>query len=296
MGPTFCDTAAAYLRHLEPELARSTFLSYQSALNRYWLPAFGDLLIATLTVEQVLAAWDNIAWQTRKTAKNNLIPLHGVFRFAFERGLIDTNPAARIRVRKTRPPRMDPFTADEKARILARLATDAESIAHQFFLANFETGARTGELLALRWSDYDGKGLWFTKTLTRRRIKDRTKTNVDRYVIATRRLRAALDAASPGTTDTPMFPNTQGRHMLDADWLNRRWRAALATEQIRYRRAYNCRHTYATLGLMAGVEPALLAQQLGHSVEIFHRNYARWLPRPEDEAEILRMERYWDAQ
>jgi len=44
---------------------------------------------------------------------------------------------------------------------------------------------------------------------------------------------------------------------------------------------------------MAGVEPALLAQQLGHSVEIFLRSYARWLPRLDDVNEILRKEAYW---
>jgi len=33
---------------------------------------------------------------------------------------------------------------------------------------------------------------------------------------------------------------------------------------IRRRRAFNTRHTYATVGLMAGVNHAYIAQQLGH--------------------------------
>jgi len=46
---------------------------------------------------------------------------------------------------------------------------------------------------------------------------------------------------------------------------------------IRYRRPYNMRHNYATAMLMAGMTPAFCAKQLGHSVGVFSRTYAKWL-------------------
>lgn len=46
---------------------------------------------------------------------------------------------------------------------------------------------------------------------------------------------------------------------------------------IRYRRPYTMRHTYATRMLMEGVKPAFCARQLGHSIEVFLRNYATWM-------------------
>ena len=151
----------------------------------------------------------------------------------------------------------------------------------------------TGELLALTWADYDGSRLAINKSMTRRQLRPTTKTGETRSVIATRRLRRALAEHSTRDIGRELFLNTKGTRMLDADWLNLRWRAALRAEGVRYRRAYNCRHTYATLGLMAGVPSALLASQLGHSVEIFHRHYARWLNRDADEQAILAMEAYW---
>ncbi|KGU86869.1 hypothetical protein N005_01840 [Pseudomonas mediterranea CFBP 5447] len=40
---------------------------------------------------------------------------------------------------------------------------------------------------------------------------------------------------------------------------------------------YNCRHTYATMWLMAGMNPAFIATQLGLSVQMLLSTYARWI-------------------
>ena len=47
---------------------------------------------------------------------------------------------------------------------------------------------------------------------------------------------------------------------------------------IRSRDAYQARHTYATTALMAGVNPAYIARQLGHSNTIMlFKAYSRWI-------------------
>lgn len=48
---------------------------------------------------------------------------------------------------------------------------------------------------------------------------------------------------------------------------------------VRDRPPYNCRHTYATIRSMSGLNPAFIAQQLGHSVQMLLSTYARW-PNP----------------
>ena len=53
------------------------------------------------------------------------------------------------------------------------------------------------------------------------------------------------------------------------------WTPTLKRLGIRYRRPYNMRHTYATTMLMASMTPAFCARQLGHSVDIFLRTYAK---------------------
>ena len=59
---------------------------------------------------------------------------------------------------------------------------------------------------------------------------------------------------------------------------------------IRHRRTYNTRHTYATIGLMAGVNPAFIARQLGHSLEMFFKVYAKWIDGQHDERELAKIE------
>ncbi len=75
-----------------------------------------------------------------------------------------------------------------------------------------------------------------------------------------------------------------------AHHLDERWIAACKAAKGRHRRACNCRHTGATLGLMAGQTPAFLAGQLGHSVTMLLSTHARWLPGDRDREERAKLE------
>jgi integrase len=59
---------------------------------------------------------------------------------------------------------------------------------------------------------------------------------------------------------------------------------------IRYRPPYNVRHTYATVCLMAGMRPAFIAQQLGHSVQMLLTTYAHWMNSKGDWAEMDKLQ------
>lgn len=67
-------------------------------------------------------------------------------------------------------------------------------------------------------------------------------------------------------------------------------RAAFTTAQkklgIRHRPAYNCRHTYATMLLMAGANPAFVAAQLGHSIAMTLGVYGKWISGAADKLEM----------
>lgn len=55
---------------------------------------------------------------------------------------------------------------------------------------------------------------------------------------------------------------------------------------IRERRQYDTRHTYATMCLMAGMNPAFIVSQLGHSVEMLLSTYAKWINSNSDWKEL----------
>lgn len=59
---------------------------------------------------------------------------------------------------------------------------------------------------------------------------------------------------------------------------------------MRYRRPYNTRHTYATVGLMAGVNPAYMAGQLGHGTTVFFKDHEIWISSKQDMSETEKIE------
>lgn len=63
------------------------------------------------------------------------------------------------------------------------------------------------------------------------------------------------------------------------------WIATLKALNIRRRPPYNCRHTYATMRIMSGMNPAFISQQLGHSVQMLLSTYARWINSSSDWSE-----------
>lgn len=58
---------------------------------------------------------------------------------------------------------------------------------------------------------------------------------------------------------------------------------------IRPRRQYDTRHTYATLCLTARMNPAFIANQLGHSVEMLLSTYAKWISSASDWRELHKL-------
>ncbi|SUD30098.1 phage integrase [Pseudomonas fluorescens] len=66
-----------------------------------------------------------------------------------------------------------------------------------------------------------------------------------------------------------VFPPTRNvEYIQQANMTDKHFQAALVELKIRSRRQYNCRHTYATMCLMAGMNLGFIANQLGHSVQM----------------------------
>ena len=64
----------------------------------------------------------------------------------------------------------------------------------------------------------------------------------------------------------------------------------LETPLISHRLPYNCRHTYATIRVMSGLNPAFISQQLGHSVQMLLSTYAHWFDSSSDWSELEKLQ------
>lgn len=272
----FEEAAQNYLDQLDVEY--STAKTYKALLERYWLPALSGFLINEIKPMKISATIKRLPI-SRKTQRNALGPLRGIFDWAIENNYAVTNPCLGIRIRKHQPVDLDPFTEKEKAAILGAIDKLYGS-AHQrriYYTVLFETGLRPSEALALTWPDYDGEYLTICKAIVMGRHKHSTKTHVSRKVYVPAAVRRLLNNHSTRFKHEHIFVNQHGGPYLNNSRLDEHWRNILTTAKVRYRRPYNCRHTYASIGLSSGLEPGFLAAQLGHSLEIFYRNYATWI-------------------
>ena len=273
----FRDVAQDYMNTLEADY--STHLSYEGIINKYWMPAYADWLagdIKTRHIKRELANYPDI---TSKTKKNILIPLLGIFKHAADDGLITSNPASMIKLKKHQRPKIERFTPEEREAILAQL-TGQPLV---YFSLLFGTGMRPGELIALNWTDYNGETLHVARSTVRGRQKDSTKNHTVRDVYVPLWVRPVLNAHSTRFNHDRIFVNKDGKPYLETRRFNEAWRAVFETSEIkriakiRYRIPYTCRHSRAAELLSTGVDPGDAAKQLGHTLAMFYQTYSEWI-------------------
>lgn len=282
----FADVAQDYLNTLQSKY--SSALHYENILNREWIPNFGNMMVSEITSTMIK---EHVAKRkvANKTKKNMLIPLSGVINHAIENDYRKDNPVRAVKTGKKQKPPIERFSPAERVRILSKL----EGQALLYFTLMFATGMRPGELLGLKWVDWDGEQLIHVRRqITARRIEHSTKTHERRYVYLPTWARPALINSPTRFTGDWIFQKLDGDHMRDTDVFNEQWRKALRITRIEYRVPYICRHTRAAELLSTGVEPGKAAQQLGHTLEMFYRTYAEWIDEFSGERDFAKLEGY----
>lgn len=293
-GMLFQEVAQKYLKHSEGNL--DTKKGYRNILEKHWMPYFALTPIHQITTDDIRDIIADKDFQTAKTLNNCLIPLRGVFATAIEGKHITENPIQNIKNKKVQLDIPDPFSRDEMNALLSWLKANLEDkniFYYWYYELAFWTGCRPSELIALRWSDID----WFNDTMriSKSRVrgteKNVTKTHVAREVYLNERSKAALKSIKdmklnssyvmicPETME-PFFNEKPPRlRLVDA----------MQSCMIRHRPAYNARHTYATMMLMDGVNPVFVADQLGHSLQMLIKRYAKWIHGDKNKIEIAKL-------
>lgn len=273
-------------------LAAATRDQYATA-TRFWKKLFGDdRRIKDLTHKFIAAKIGGYPWPSAKTHNNYLIALRGILDLEFRGPAAINNPINGIENMTVVKKLPDPLTIAERDAILADLAKHYDPRVTAYFTWMFYTGMRPEEAIALRWSDID----WINGIARVQRVRtfkgaerDGSKTHTERDVDLVQPAIEALQVMKPFTmlkggnqadASADIFQNpVTGRSWHDErSQRDNYWRPALKRLGIRWRRAYNTRHTFATVALMAAVPPGYIAAQLGHSTKMLHDKYARWIP------------------
>ena len=293
-GVLFQEVAQKYLKQWDGDI--NTKKGYVSSLNYHWMPHLALMPIHNITHDHIREIIAEKNFKTAKTLNNCLIPLRGVFDTAINSKLLTENPMNAIQNKKIQVGIPDPFTRAEMNALLNWLNENMqgdERFYYWYFEFAFWSGCRPSELMALKWSDID----WFNDTfrINKSRVrgieKSVTKTHTARDICLNARSKQALEAIRALMLDTNyvMFcPETQ-EPFYSEEPARTRLMAAIQGCLIRSRPAYNTRHTYATMMLMDGINPAFVASQLGHSLEMMMKRYAKWINGDKNKIEMSKL-------
>lgn len=291
-GKTFGEACTAYLATLTMK-PPATVSQYTNALG-VWKGLFGENTpLLDITYDRIAEVVGSTPWSGPKLLNNYLVPLRGVFDMEYRGRRAIDNPMAGVKNAKVPKKKPDPLSPEERDLVLADMRLRQDPRVWAYFAWQFATGMRVEETIALRWSDIDERS--GTARVQRVRTfkgseRDETKTGAERDVILTPAALEALAVMKPYTKlkGGDIFEHPE----LGKPWHDDRaqretyWAPTLKRLGIRARRAYATRHTCATAGLMAGVNPAFMAEQLGHSVRMFLETYSRWIRGVQDKAQI----------
>ena len=217
--------------------------------------------------------------RARKTVRN----VHGVLRRALgdaERlGLVNRNAAAAAKAPSDVKSERPTWSPDELSSFL-RSAVDDPLYAAMVLFAT--TGLRRGEVCGLRWDNVDLEtGELFVVTTrttagpvvidgTTKTPKSRRRVSLDPATIKVLRAhkaaqaKAQLQAGPVWESEGHVFTLDDGRP-LHPDQLSKTFRRLADRCELPRIRLHDLRHTYATLGLRAGVHPKVMSERLGHA-------------------------------
>jgi integrase len=187
-------------------------------------------------------------------------------------------------VSAVKPPRVEAreieiLAGEQMGDVLAKL--DGHAL-HPIVAVALGTGARRGEILALRWVDVDldsaalriersieetGAGLRFKEPKTRhgRRSISLPQSAIDALRAHRRRqleLRLGLGMGRPGP-DALVFATQEGEP-LSPDNLSRDWRRAVTTRGLPRVMFHALRHSHASALIAAGLDVLSISRRLGH--------------------------------
>jgi integrase len=298
-----------WLEHAAPSFSPKTVETTRMYIEDPIIPALGSTPVAKLTPADLDRFYRQLLEVGRSRgpyAPATIRRVHGIIRRALTQGVrwgwITHNPAI-----DASPPRvpmkdMTPPDPDQVVRLF-RLAQESDPELATFIMLAASTGARRGELLALRWSDIDldGARLSIERGIVRvgdDLIEQGTKTHQSRRIsldpgtvsaLKEHRERVSDRAGAAGSALNPdgfvFSRSVDGATPWHPDSTSRAFRGICREAGVTGVRLHDLRHYVATRLLAAGVDVRTVAGRLGHRNPSTTLNvYSHFVPETDREA------------
>ena len=269
-----------------PRLSERTLADYSEVLKRYVRPKLGNTTLSQLQPLEIQELYSEMQERglSARTVRGTHVVLSSALKQAVRWRMLFVNPAQSVELPKRTRREMKALSASEATKFLEAAKEDPHGLVFAFGLV---TGMRPEEYLALQWKDIDLQQGTATvqRTLCWRRQKGggwyfgEPKTSQSRRTVPfpasivrelgrhkARQAETRLKMGRDYQTLDLVFATASGGPLHSENLATRNFRA------IRQRASlpssitpYSLRHTCATLLLLAGENPKVVSERLGHS-------------------------------
>ena len=287
-----------YLEIAKSTLSPLTLAFYKEQINSTIIPALGHLKLKDITaahVQQYIQQLSEMPKVTRageksesgellspSTVRRRLAVLQAILKQAVKLGLIPDTPAKadKLTIPKIKQPKIEIFSKQEAAQMLACLENEELQFQTLIQLAIF-TGARRGELVALKFSDVDFENSKITIERAAVKLKgEKTliKPPKDYEVRTVTVNQSCLELIRMLQAEKFRTAQRLGTQWQGENWIFTTWNGEIMNPQtptkqfskflerhgLRHRKFHSLRHTSATLLLYGGVNIKQVQGRLGH--------------------------------
>lgn len=287
---TLVDLLGRWFEAASPAWAPTTASHTRSVIDCYLNPHLGHLHVAKLTTEDIDDFYGHLlrtgGRDDRPLAPGTVARVHGVLHRALAQAVrwewIWLNPAANASPPRVPPAEIRAPSPEEVARLLEAVRSDDPAL-FCFLRLAASTGARRGQLLALRWDaiDWEAGAVAFTRALVQglhgpelRPTKTQRTHRADLdggtlKELQRHRVRAEGQAWEAGVAlrrSAFVFSlEPGGSRPWQPNWVTKRFIARRRAAGLARFRLHDLRHFMATQMLAAGVPIATVAQRLNHA-------------------------------
>ena len=293
------------------ETRRSSHTKATQILNNHVLPMMKDHRLDKLTKEH-LAEWKNsISAKDLSiiTKKNIYQSFNAMLNFAVKLDYIPKNPLPAlgtfkdVNIFENPAEKLHYYTAEQfvdflaVAKKIARTVTDWGH--YVFFAIAFYTGARKGEINALKWSDIDGNILHIRRSINQKleggdvETPPKNRSSVRDIQIPKPLLEILAEHKERQRSATHIFTEDfrvcGGERPLHDTSIENRNQAFAEQAGLPHIRIHDFRHSHVSLLANAGINIQEVARRLGHAtVQETWNTYCHLYPREEERAvEVL---------
>lgn len=305
-----------YLEAKAKTLSPSTCEFYKRAIETKILPALGFHKVSQIKPAHIQAFINQLCGLSKQkrdgshdteplkaaTVRRYLTVIQSIFKLAVKQNIIESSPARAelLEISRVVAPKIEIFTKQEAAEMLSYL--EQEDLQFQVFIQlAIMTGARRGELTALKFSNFDYVNNKVTIERAAVKLKNEPtmiKAPKDYEVRTVAVNQYCIDLVKLLRTEKDKHAETLGTQWNENDWLftqsngeiinpqtpTKQFSKFLDKNGLKHRKLHSLRHTSATLLLYGGVNIRQVQERLGHGDITTTNKYLHYISEADEQA------------